>query len=236
MWPWGRKNSELVTISLTPQNLVCSLIGPGRGPTAKSFLKAYVRIPLRRLELAQALLFNQTSIKQHIVDFIRTTGLENPPIALALSGPKILEQVVQIPESSPTDSSFNIPELQMLNWDCAYLCPSQRGGFDFFVCGMKPEHLFSYQLLGHSANINLVTITTQQLTHLHLYKHLQGKAFRQSQLSLDLLQQRYDPHALFDATAIENTLVINPKLGVDLLKEYSFLGTHVGLFLSEQNA
>ena len=128
-----------------------------------------------------------------------------------------------------------MPELQTLSWDSVYLCPSQKSGFDFFVCGMKPEHLFAYQLFAFSCNLNLTTITTGHLAHLHLYKTVRGNRFRQSQLSLDLLAKRYDMGLLVTQQTVEDLLYIDPELNVDLKSEYKFLGTTLGLFLSERN-
>lgn len=233
MWPFTHKQNNLVTIYLTPQHLTCCLIERVHTKNSPHLLKAYSRFPLKHLEFVQAILFNPTIIKQQIVQFITNTGLDYPPVALAVSGPRVLEQIVQTHEASTKNQTFNIAELSTLSWDCSYLCPSQKGGFDFFVCGMKPEHLLAYQLLAYAANLNLITITTGQHAHLQLYKQVQGAAFRQSQLSLDLLAHKYDANNLFDAATIASSISVDPSLDIDIKKEYSFLGAHVGLFLSE---
>jgi len=233
MWPFGRKKNELVTVSLTPQNLTCSWIERAHNKRSAHRLMAYTRVPLKRLEFAQALLFNRTVIKKHIISFLQKHHLKNEPVALSVSGPKVFEKIVLTKTASPTIKEYEIPELHTLNWNSMYLCPSQREGFDFFVCGMKPEHLFSYQLLAQSSGINVVAITTGQLAHLHLYKHMQGDTFRQSQLSMDLLANRYDLHSLCNANTIAQSLNISEELGIDLNKEYPFLSTTLGLFLYE---
>ena len=233
MWSFNQKRNELITISLTPQNLTCSWIARSKGKKATARLKAYTRIPIKQFEFSQAVLFNPTRIKHHITAFIQEQQGANIPVALSVSGPKVFEKIIHLNTASPTAQEFGLPELQTLNWDATYLCPSQRSGFDFFVCGIKPEHLFSYQLLALSADINLVTIATEQLAYLQLYKHLRGDTFRQSTLSMDLLAQRYNPHSLCNADTVEDALAIDHHLAIDVHKEYSFLGTCLGLFLSE---
>lgn len=233
MWPFTRKQNELVTISLTPHHLTCCLIEQSQKKDTLHLVKAYTRFPLHHLEFAQAVLFNPTVIKQQITQFLTNAGLSYPRVALSISGPRVFEQIVQTHEASATKTSFALPELETLTCDCSYLCPSQKGGFDFFVCGIKQEHLFSYQLLAHATNIDLVTITTGQHALLQLYKHTRGTSFRQSQLSLDLLANKYDPNALYDATTITQSISIHPSLHIDVAKDYHVLGTHVGLFLSE---
>ena len=233
MWPFGQKRNELVTISLTPQNLTCSLIAQSKEKKTTSRLKAYTRIPIKQFAFSQAVLFNPTIIKNHIIKFIKEQNAAHIPAAFSVAGPKVFEKIVHLNTASPTTQEFGLSELKNLNWDAIYLCPSQRNGFDFFVCGIKPEHLFSYQLLALSADINLITLTTEQLAHLQLYKYVHGDTFRQSTLSMDLLAQRYNPHSLCNANILEDVLTIDHHLTIDVNKEYPFLASCLGLFLSE---
>ena len=235
MWPFGQKKHERVIISLTPQNLTCCWLKQTKKDN-KIQIKAYKRIPLRQLEFSQAIIFNPTLLKHQIKTFLDTYRLHKLPAALSVTGPKIIEKIVQVKTTSPTTQELAMPELQTLTWDSMYLCPSQRGGFDFFVCGIKPEHLFSYQLLALSAGANITTIATEQLAHLHLYRHCHGDSFRQSKLSLDLLQQRYDPGALSSVDTLESLLSPDQAFDVDLHREHPFLGASLGLFLSEGRA
>lgn len=233
MWPFGRKKNELVTVSITPQNLSCSWIEKLSNRQAPYTLMAYTRTPLKQLEFSQAVVFNPTIIKKHITSFLKKHHLIGRPVVLSVSGPKVLEKIVLTKTASPAIDEYNIPKLCTLNWNSLYLCPSQKGGFDFFVCGMKPEHLFSYQLLAQSSGINIAAIVTGKLAQLHLYKHLQGSAFRQNKLSLDLLSQKYELNSLFNSNTIEQSMSISKELGIDINKEYPFLTTNLGLFLSE---
>ena len=233
MWPFGQKKNELLTISLTPQNLTCSWITRSKGGKTTSRLKAYTRIAIKQFAFSQAVLFNPTIIKKHITTFIKEHNAAHIPVAFSVAGPKVFEKIVHLNTACPTTQEFGLPELKNLNWDAVYLCPSQRNGFDFFVCGIKPEHLFSYQLLALSSDINLVSITTEQLAHLQLYKYVHGDTFRQSTLSLDLFAQRYNPHSLCNANTLESILSIDHHLAIDIHKEYSFLASCLGLFLSE---
>lgn len=232
MWPFTKKQNDLITIYLTPQYLTCCHMQQSAHQTSPH-VQSYLKVPLKHLEFAQALVFNPTVLKHHVTQFITNTGLHYPPVALALSGPRIFEQIVQTHEAVVTPNSFDTLELATLSWDCSYLCPSQKGGFDFFVCGIKPEHLLSYQLFAHAASLNIVAITTGQHAQLQLYQKIHGSAFRQSQLSLDLRAQKYDPANLIDVDLLKQSLTLNPSLQIDMTKDCQLLSTHAGLFLSE---
>ncbi len=234
MWPFNQQKSEYLTISLTPQNLVCTLIDKSQNKKNQINIKAHERTTLKHLEFSQSVLFNPTRIKNLITTFIKKNHIKkNILVALSLSGPKIFEKVVQLNSPSPKLQDFTFPELQNLNWSSVYLCPSERDGFDFLICGMKPEYLFSYQLLALSCQLNLKTITTGGHAQLHLYKYLNGTKFRQSQLSLDMISHRYNLNSLVTYDKIINILNTEQIPTVDLQKEYLFLSANLGLFVSE---
>ena len=197
-------------------------------------LCAYERTPLKQLEFAQALPFNTTKLKTIVTTFVKKHNLDQTQAAMSISGPPIFEKIVTISTAHPEKKDFELPELKNFNWDFLYLCPSERKGFDFFVCGIKPHHLFSYQLFAQRCGLKLATLTTSQLAHLHLYKYLHADTFRQAKLSLDLLQQRYDVKTLSTEKQLCDAISINGDLSVDLQKEYSFLKPALGLFLAER--
>lgn len=234
MWPFTKKQSDLVTLYLTPQHITCCFIEQPSHKNTRPRISLYERHTLKHLEFAQALIFNPTHLKTLITNFISRTGRTYPPVALALSGPRIFEHIVQSTQATTQNASFDIADLATMTWESCYLCPSQKGGFDFFVCGMKPEYLLTYQLFAYAANLNLTTITTGSHAQLHAYKHAHGESFRQSQLSLDLLANKYDTAGLYSAASLTRIVDIDPALALDVDKELLPLGTHIGLFLSEE--
>ena len=235
MWPFRQKINKLFTISLTPQNITCCFLQTNHSANKSCTILAYERTPLKQLEFAQAIPFNISKLQKIIVRFIQKNKLEQIQTALSVSGPPVFEQIITLANAHPEKKDFKRPELKTLNWDFLYLCPSERTGFDFFVCGMKPYHLFSYQLLAQRCKLQLKTLTTGQLAHLHLYTHLQAEKFRQAKLSLDLLQQRYDIQALSEKKDICDAIHVCQNSGIDPQKEYNFLKPAIGLFLSERH-
>jgi len=231
MWPFSQKIHKLFTISLTPQTITCAVLQAQKN---SYMLSAYERTPFKQLEFAQAIPFNISKLKKIIKTFAQQHKLQQTQAALSISGPPVLEKVVTLATAHPQKEDFDLPDLEAFNWDFLYLCPSQKKGFDFFVCGIKPHHLFSYQLLAKQCDLQLATLTTGQLTHLHLYKYLQADTFRQAKLSLDLLQQRYDVKTLLTKKDLCKAISVSPELSVDLQKEYLFLKSALGLFLAER--
>ncbi|MCK5632823.1 hypothetical protein KAH94_03680, partial [bacterium] len=74
MWPFRQKQNEVITISLTPQNIICSLIEAPKKNEITYKLNAYKRIPLKQFEFSQAIVFNTKIIKHHITSFLKTVA------------------------------------------------------------------------------------------------------------------------------------------------------------------
>lgn len=234
MWPLKRKLNKLLTISLTPQNITCCVIKADRFKKKRCTVCAYERTPLKHLEFAQAIPFNVSKLQKIITEFVQKNQLEQTQAAISVSGPPVFEQIVTVAQAHPQKKDFDLPELDNFNWDYLYLCPSQKNGFDFFLCGVKPHHLFSYQLLAQKCGVNLKTLTTGQLAHLYLYRFLHQDQFRQAKLSLDLLKQRYEMHALCEQQNLHDFVSVADE-ACDLQKESVFLKPALGLFLSERH-
>jgi len=235
MWPFSKKKHRLLVVSLSPQHLVCSVLEKSNKKDFQCALLAYERTSLKRLEFAQAIPFNTTSLKNMITRFIKKHQLQNIESALSVSGPRVLEKIITVTNAHPEKKDFNLPELKTAQWESLYLCPSQKNGFDFFVCAMEPYHLFSYKLLAQQCGMHLTTLTTAKLAHLYLYKYLHAQQFRQAKLSLDLLQQRYDVHTLCPEKDVIDAVEFHLKTPIDAKREALFLKSSLGLFLAERS-
>lgn len=194
-------------------------------------IHAYEKKDFEALEFEKSIVFNPTKISANIKKFIKNNNIKNPFVSMSISGPNIFEKIVTLPKSFAKKEDFKIADVKNLNWNHTYLCPSLKGGFDFYICGMKREHLFQYKLLALWAGAKLAFVTTEQAALISLYKHLEGQNFIQSQFSVDLSQNGYDMQSIFTPKLITKNFNIAKELNINVKKETKNLATSIGLFL-----
>lgn len=228
MWPLPPINNNYVSIIINPHAIVCSWI---QKTGSVSFeLKAYNHTPLHHLESAQSILFNPTYISGRIITFLKTYNLNHAFVILGISGPTIVESIIELPIASPTPQDFHFPKLRSLIWDYRYLYPLDHR-FAFYLCGISREHLAQYQLLAITTRTNIIGITTERMALLKLYQHRHGAAFRYSQFARDLQHHSNNMHDLFSTDTLRRLLLIKPSLRINIEQERHFLSCSFGLFL-----
>jgi len=230
MWPLPAISSQSVTISFSPCNLVCSWFQENKDETYT--LKAHQRIPLHNLELEKATIFNPSFLGKAITQFLHEYHLEDASVYASVKGPIIFEKIVSLPTSSPEPGDFRHLELKKQIWDYIYLYPTATGQFSFYLCGIKRDLLFQYQLLAIKNKINLISLAPYTLSLLHLYKYLQGNQFRHSQLGCDLMNNQHQAEQLFTPEMIKQVVIKDPTISIELDSEIPFLLDTLGLFVT----
>lgn len=238
MWPLPKIRNEWVSISYTPQEIICSWIRRAQQKPAPYELAAYQRIPLNNLELTSLIPHNTTLLTKSIRSFLKTHTLEHAYISCSLSGPILFEEIMDMPTASPNPSDFSshlrtdttYPALKKMNWDYQYLYPKDETHYSFYVCGLQRHHLFQYQLLAIAADMNMVVMTSEKLALLRLYKQIYGIAFRNSQLARDMITHDNNIAHFFTPDIIQRTLYIAPGLQ-HATTDGAHLSTLLGLFL-----
>ena len=138
---WSKRKNNIISILINPQNLV--LCWAQEIPHVhKILIKSYKKELFTSLEFEKSIVFNPTKISKSICTFIKENKIARPILAMAVTGPNIFEKIINLSTSSPQKEDFKIPQIELSNWNSTYLCPSLKNGFDFYVCGMKREHLF----------------------------------------------------------------------------------------------
>jgi len=214
MWPFRGTKHEIISVSLTPEQITCSWFAENN--KNKNFaLHAYQQYKFTHLEFEQSIIFNPTRISRLVSEFVKNNRIKNPYIALSITGPNVFEKIVTLSTSSPQKIDFKIPEFESLKWQYSYLGPSLQKGFDFYICGMKRELIFQYKLLMIISRLPLLVISTKQIAQIKLYKYLQGNNFRQSMLAIDLSENQYN----FQDLLIKNLeKIVDSKVAIDLSK------------------
>ena len=232
MWPLPSYKNELVTITICPQYLTCSWI-KSSNKQAPLQLCAYERFDLDHLELEKLIVFNPTAIKKHINTFTKKHRLHNAPIACALAGPQVSERLLTLNTLTPQPEQVVTARSPHMRWEYRYLYPHDNGNFVFYRCGIPQPLLLQYKLLATRANLNLLTLTTERMALLTLYKYLYGSAFRQSQLAVHMMQRNNMIEQLFSPETLARILHVPDKNTTLQSKELLPLLSSCGLFVSE---
>lgn len=181
MWPLPPIRDDVVSVFISSTQMHCGWLNFD----AKKGLRliAFKSYPL---ECA-----HQISIYNQITDFIGSHKLTDAFLAIALASPLMHEELIRLSKASPQPADFNTKQLHQLHWDYQYLHALDDGNHLFYLKGIKKPHYFEYQLLAHQTNLKLITLTTSYAAQLNAYRQVYGKAFRQSQLALDLAKHNY---------------------------------------------
>ena len=153
---------------------------------------------------------HQISIYNQVADFIGYHKLSHAFLSVTLSSPLMHEGFLRLSKASPDPIDFNAKQFHQLLWDYQYLHALDDGNHLFYLKGIKKPHYFEYQLLAHQTNLKLITLTSSYAAQLAAYRQLYGKAFRQSQLALDLAKHNYTIAACLSRDNIARLLHIHP--------------------------
>ena len=164
MWTWKQKNKNLISISLSPQYISCCWAKQCK--EKKTTINAYEKKQLKSLEFEKSIIFNPTEINSQITRFIKKHAIEKPIISLCVTGPNVFEKITTLSKSCPDKEDFTSPNLKNINWSHAYLCPSIKNGFHFYIYGIAKETFFQCRLLAIKLKLPLKAIKPSIATHL----------------------------------------------------------------------
>jgi hypothetical protein len=152
---------------------------------------------------------------------------------MAIEAPLIHEQLIRLPHASPGPADFKTPLLKKMVWDYRYLHALEDNGQHlFYVCGIQRPTLFAYQLLAHTSNLHLASMTSSYMALLQAYRAIFGPSFRSSQLALDMIKHHYQLQNVLSADSIARLLHLSKPL--NLAEHKGSLLTMIGLHYSER--
>jgi hypothetical protein len=182
MWPLPPIRDDVVSVIISPTQMHCGWLNFD----AKKGLRL-IAFKSYSLECA-----HQISIYHHLADFVEHYKLTDAFLSIALASPLMHEEFLRLSKASPDAMDFNAKQFNQLLWDYQYLHALDDGNHLFYLKGIKKPHYFEYQLLAHQTDLKLITLTSSYAAQMAAYKQLYGKAFRQSQLALDLAKHNYN--------------------------------------------
>jgi hypothetical protein len=163
MWGLPRWNNQLVTITLQPQVMTCSLIGSSKQSSLLT-LHAYKKYTFQDLELEKLIVFNPTKINHVISNFLDSCNAQRAFVACALRGPQLFERFVAIANANPSLKDLALPEqTHHMLWDHRFIYPADNGLWVFYVTGIPRSMVLQYQLLAITMQLNLVSITSERM-------------------------------------------------------------------------
>ncbi len=208
MWPLPPFNKRCIIIHFSPLAITCSWFEQEH---QKIFLKAYQTNKLENLELERLLIFNPSRISSMIQSFLKKHNLKNSYSVFCLSGPCVKEQFVTSQfcaldkVSQYENRAQYVVDMDHLIWDYVYLYPKDER-FVFYVAGIRPEIIFQYQLLALHNKLKLISISSETMGLLALYKKCKGTEFRHSQLGTELTQYNNNVLNLFDENMLSTII------------------------------
>ena len=232
MWPIPSLDHNIVTISFSSDNLVCSWIQKTKTGTAPLRLCAYQRYQLTHLELANLILFNPTTIKKYITFFLQKHNLYDAFIVCSFEGAVIAETFIAMPTATPHRADFGIPISSNTAWEYRYMYPNDHSQHVFYIYTMPRLLVLQYQLLAITMRCNVITMTTKTMALFYAYKTIFGAAFRKSQLAVDMMRHHNNIEDLISLDALRR--MISMPLEINVKDEKSFIATAVGLFCAER--
>lgn len=221
------RNRHLL-ITVDDQTLSCSIIAPAAG-SAPYELLAYQRYPLNHHEIMQLRIYNMHKISQHIVAFIKAHQAHHAFVSCALTGPGITECIIRSLEPSLSATMLIQQAPDPLIWDSCYVYPTDNALHTFYACGISRELLLQYHLLARMTSITFNTLTSSWYAQLHLYKKIQGPAFRRVNLAQTLATHHHRWNELLSRDILARMITIPVPYKSD--EELPFIRTALGLFI-----
>lgn len=199
MWPLPPLRNDIISVIVGPTHLYCGWLH--LDAKKELCLSAFARY-----ELESA---THIALYHHLANFIKQYQLTNSFISIALCPPIIYQDMISLSNASPYPRDFDTKKLHQLIWDYQYLYTLDDGNHLFYVKGIQKPHYFEYQLLAQKSDLKLIALTSMYAVHLKAYEQWQGKAFRNTKLSVDLAKCKYQIAKCLDRDAIARMIRIS---------------------------
>lgn len=221
-------HDHLVTIAIKPHQIQCSIVAKN-DRTQKITLLACETNPIDNLACEQLNLFNPTWIEKIIRSFLQKHNAQNYFVACTLRGPHMFEEyIVGKNPLHSLDALITKKDHHAYDSECLYPLDNQQSVF--YVCGISQPLLLQYKLLAHRLKLRLLSITTETMALLHLYKYFYGNAFRSTQLALDMMRHHNIIEQFFSPDTMHRLIDIKKSE----IKDTAHALTACGLFVAER--
>ncbi len=198
-------------------------------------MRAYKQIIFDDLTYTQKNIANPTIIAQQINHFLTQHKLQNAYAIFGLTHPHIQQKYITRAHATPKPSSF-LPinkKHKLLKYE--YVYPLDTHEHVFYTCSINQPLLLQYKLLATHIKAHILAISTKDSALLNLYRHIYGRAFRKTQLALDMKQCNNNPDQLLPKETIRRIVQMPSTISTHNEQENLFLLISAGLFFQEQN-
>ena len=223
------RSRNLFAYTFTPRTITGCWLSSSPGTTSFK-VHSYHKKTIDHLELEHLYIFNPTRIAPLLTSWYHATK-QTMPIACALVGPSVQEQIIPLTTAHPTPDQLPIIIAPHLQWEYTYLYSYDMAHY-FYLCGITKPLLFQYQLLGITTQLPFTTITTQGLALLTAYRFIFGTAFRPAQLAMALTKCDTSIEQLFSRDDLERLCILSPHIDATERDAIPLL-TSCGLFANE---
>lgn len=177
MWLHQKTVEHIVALAFKPQYLAYAHIKKTDAPVPY-IMVSYKKIPLTNLELEKQLVFNPTKIGRQLHSLLCEQCLCNADIRISLAGPTIFEHIMASPDIHLEET--HAAQLKNLVWADTPIFQNSQADQQHYVCGIRRELLFQYQLLAIKHKLNVTCITTSNQALLYSYHALSPDTINQN--------------------------------------------------------
>jgi hypothetical protein len=168
MWFDKQQIKEFVALAFKPQYLAYAHIKKNVDHNVAHYaMENYTHIPLTNLELEHQIIFNPTALSKQLDALLHIHKNIYTEIRISLEGPSIVEKIIERNITAEKDCS---EQFKHLVWHDTPLSPSHS-----YLCGIRRELLFQYQLLAIANNFEITCITTSTMSLLNCYQKCSQK-------------------------------------------------------------
>lgn len=153
---------------------------------------------------------NPTSIGKFITNFLVALNQKKAPIAISLKGEHIAQEIISCSSAQPFESMS--VQTQKYIIDYCQLYEQENGSRTFYTCAIDRSIIMQYQLLAITHRFNVLSISTDTMAHLNLYRYMGNHAHAQNAMASILEKNNNDIASLIPDKILQNIVHIPPSI------------------------
>lgn len=186
-WSMPKVSGHHVIIAPHATVLSCMWIIPGQH--APFYLAAWQEYPCLNFQIGRGIIFNTTWVASCIIDFLQRYCLKDAYISFVLDKTSVDQDFLYVDIHKEHELCLYSMQKNMRHKSlhaAEYLYTTENYEQVYYWYAIPFHLIFQYQCIAIAHALNCIRITPRFFALLYAYQAVQAKAFRSSQLGLDL--------------------------------------------------